>query len=92
MKHLGDRLVFGALQASLGWSRSFLQKGALVLFTANGAHRSSRGYLLAIGDAGMAGAICLLRGLCHGQKCLHLFSDSEAYHEQMGQYPGQMEA
>jgi len=25
-----------------------------------------------------------LKGLCHGQKCLHLFSDSEAYHEQMG--------
>ena len=25
-----------------------------------------------------------LKGLCHGQKCLHLFSDSEASHEQMG--------
>jgi len=28
-----------------------------------------------------------LKGLCHGQKWLHLFSDSEAYHEQMGQIP-----
>jgi len=28
-----------------------------------------------------------LKGLCHGQKCLHLFSDSEAYHEQMGPIP-----
>jgi len=25
-----------------------------------------------------------LKGLSHGQKCVHLFSDSEAYHEQMG--------
>jgi len=55
MQHLGDRLVFGALRASLDWSRSFLRRGALVPFTANGAHRSLRGYLLAIGDAGMAG-------------------------------------
>jgi len=28
-----------------------------------------------------------LKWLCHGQKCLHLFSDSEAYHEQMGPIP-----
>ena len=28
-----------------------------------------------------------LKGLYHGQKCLHLFSDSEAYHEQMGSIP-----
>ena len=28
-----------------------------------------------------------LKGLCHDQKCLHLFSDSQAYHEQMGQIP-----
>jgi len=28
-----------------------------------------------------------LKGLCHGQKCRHLFSDSEAYHEQMGPIP-----
>ena len=55
MQHLGDQLVFGALRASLGWWCSFLRRGALVLFTANGAHRSLRGYLLAIGDAGMAG-------------------------------------
>jgi len=27
------------------------------------------------------------KGLCHGQKCLHLFSDSKAYHEQMGPIP-----
>jgi len=25
-----------------------------------------------------------LKGLCHGQKCLKLFSDFEAYHEQIG--------
>ena len=25
MQHLGDRLVFGALRASLGWTRSFLR-------------------------------------------------------------------
>jgi len=25
-----------------------------------------------------------LNGLCHGQKYFHLFSNSEAYHEQMG--------
>jgi len=28
--------------------------------------------------------ILSLKGLCHGQKCLHLFSDSEAYRVQMG--------
>jgi len=28
-----------------------------------------------------------LKGLCHGHKYLHLFSDSEAYHEQMGPKP-----
>jgi len=28
-----------------------------------------------------------LKGLCHGQKCLHLFSDSEAYHEQICPIP-----
>jgi len=28
-----------------------------------------------------------LKRLCHGQKCLHLFSYSEAYHEQMGPIP-----
>jgi len=28
-----------------------------------------------------------LEGLCHGQKCLHLFSDSEAHHEKMGPIP-----
>ena len=55
LQHLGDQLVFGALRASLGWSGSFLRRGDLVLFTADGAHRSLRRYLLAIGDAGMAG-------------------------------------
>jgi len=30
-----------------------------------------------------------VKGLSHGQKCRHLFPDSEAYHEQ---YPAQMEA
>jgi len=30
---------------------------------------------------------CRLKGLCHGQRCLHWFSDSEAYHEQMGPIP-----
>jgi len=30
---------------------------------------------------------CLFGQLCHGQKCLHLFSDSEACHEQMGLIP-----
>jgi len=34
----------------------------------------------------------LLKGLCHGRKCLHLFLGAEAYHEEMGQYPPQMEA
>ena len=29
----------------------------------------------------------LLKGLCHGNKCLHLFSYSEGYHEQMGPIP-----
>jgi len=57
MQHLGDRLVFGASRASLGWACSFLRRGALLLITANGAHRSLSGYLLAIGDAGMAGRI-----------------------------------
>ena len=28
-----------------------------------------------------------LKGLCHGQKCFHLFSDSEVYHEQIGPIP-----
>jgi len=28
-----------------------------------------------------------LKGLYHGQKCLHLSSDSEAYHEQIGPIP-----
>jgi len=28
-----------------------------------------------------------LKGLCHDQKRLHLFSHSEAYHEQMGPIP-----
>jgi len=28
-----------------------------------------------------------LKGLCHGQKFLHLFSDFEAYHEQKGPIP-----
>ena len=28
-----------------------------------------------------------LKGLCHGQKCLHLFSYSEAYHEQLSPIP-----
>jgi len=28
-----------------------------------------------------------LKGLCPGQKCFRLFSDSEAYHEQMGPIP-----
>ena len=28
-----------------------------------------------------------LKGFCHCQKCLHLFADSEAYHEQMGSIP-----
>jgi len=55
MEHLGDQLAFGALQAGSGWSSSILRRGALVLFTANGAHRSLTGYLLAIGNAGMAG-------------------------------------
>jgi len=62
MQHLGDRLVFGALRASLGRSRSFLRRGALLLFTANGAHRSLRGYLLAIGHADMAGSYIGWRG------------------------------
>jgi len=47
--------------------------------------------LLVIRGTGPMGML-LLKGLCHGQKCLHLFSDSEAYHEQMAQYPAQMEA
>ena len=33
-----------------------------------------------------------LEEFCHGQKCIHLFPDSEAYHEQMGPYSAQMEA
>jgi len=28
-----------------------------------------------------------LKGLCHGQKCVHLVLDSEAPHEQMGPIP-----
>ena len=28
-----------------------------------------------------------IKGLCHGQQCLHLFSYSEAYHEQMDPIP-----
>jgi len=28
-----------------------------------------------------------LKELCHGQKCLHLSSESEAYHEQMDTKP-----
>ena len=30
---------------------------------------------------------CCVHPECHGQKCLHLFSDFEAYHEQMGPIP-----
>jgi len=41
--------------ACLCWPHSFLRRGALLPYTANGAHCSLRGYLLAIGDAGMAG-------------------------------------
>ena len=33
-----------------------------------------------------------LKELCHGQKCLHLFLDSQAYHEQMGTIPSSHEA
>ena len=29
-----------------------------------------------------------LKGLWHGQKCLHLFLDSEAYQKPMGPIPG----
>jgi len=43
LQHLGDQLGFGALRASLGWSRSFLRRDALVLFTANSAHRLIEG-------------------------------------------------
>jgi len=70
MQHLGDRLVFGALRASLGASSSFLQRGALMLFTANGAHHSLRRYLLAVGDAGMAGE-CTVKCTAQGtvQRC-----------------------
>jgi len=32
-------------------------------------------------------SVALLLLLSHGQKCLHLFSDSEAYHEQIGPIP-----
>jgi len=56
MQHLGDWSIFGALQVSLGWSRSFLRRGALVPFTANGAHRFVEG-VVAIGDAGKAGIV-----------------------------------
>ena len=38
------------------------------------------------------GGLVFLKDLCHGQKSLHLFSYSEAYHERMGQYPSQMKA
>jgi len=58
MQHFGDRLAFDALRASLGWSGSYLRRGALMLLTADGAHRSLRGYLLAIGDTGTAGILC----------------------------------
>jgi len=67
MQHSGDQLIFGALRASLGWSRSFLRRGALVPATANGAHRSLRRYLLAIGDAGMAGYPVILGTICVAQ-------------------------
>jgi len=33
---------------------------------------------------GQLSAGCQLMGSYRGQKCLHLFSDSEAYHEEMG--------
>jgi len=33
-----------------------------------------------------------LKGLWHGQKWLHLFVDSEAYHEQMGPIPSSNES
>ena len=38
-------------------------------------------YLILLQQAAGLGAP--LKGLCHGQNCLHLFPDSEAYHEQM---------
>jgi len=31
--------------------------------------------------------IKILKRLIHGQECIHLFSDFEAYHEQMGPVP-----
>jgi len=52
-------VVFGALRVSLRWPSSFLRRGALLPYTANGAngaHCSLRVYVLAIGDAGMAGS------------------------------------
>jgi len=33
-----------------------------------------------------------LEGLWHGQKWLHFFVDSEAYHEQMGPIPSSKES
>ena len=46
-----------ALRVGLSWPRNFLQRvqGALLPYTANGAHCSLRGWLLTKGDAGMAG-------------------------------------
>jgi len=51
----------------------------------------SRQLLNLIGDSGCKTGAMLswttheldkaLKVLCHGQQCLHLFSDSEAYHE-----------
>ena len=43
--------------ACLCWPHSFLRRGAFLPYTANGAHCSLRGWLLAIGDAGMAGLV-----------------------------------
>ena len=45
------------LRVSLCCPRSFLRRGALLPYTANDAHYLLRGYLLVLGDAGMAGAI-----------------------------------
>ena len=47
--------IIGALRVSLCWPLSFLGRGALLPYTANGAHYSLRGWLLAIDNAGMAG-------------------------------------
>ena len=43
-------------------------------------------------NQGLIVLILYLKGLWHGQKWLHVFVESEAYHEQMGPIPSSNES